>query len=94
MATVNAEVNHDRWIVQCPACNSASDFARLPSHDRYECEEPGCGAAYDVEWPANPDEIMGVLALRPDRTSRSWVAGQDVAALVGENVAHGIVHVD
>lgn len=90
MATVHAEVNHDRWIVQCAACNSATECSKLPKPDRYECEEPGCGAVYDVAWPADPDAIMAVLALRPDRSTRSWVHSEDVAALVGENIAHGV----
>ena len=87
---IEVVVNHSRWIVQCPICNSAQVAAR-DDHRFFciECENGGRGWV-TVIWPEDADAIEEVLMLRPDRNTRSWVPGETVEDLLAENDAHGV----
>ena len=50
-----------------------------------------CGTAADVVWPPALEDIVQVLALRPNEATRNWQVGEDVLDLVRENLEHGIL---
>lgn len=82
--------NHGRWVVDCP-CGSA----QLASKDdrRFfcvECRNAWCqGKWAPVVWPANLDDIEGLLDMRLSKNA-NWKPGEDVMTLVAENVAAGL----
>jgi len=81
--TVKAELNHGRWIAECP-CNGA------------EFVEPGkpmicgsCGAVHKVEFPRNRPKLEGLLVGRPV-ANQNWKPGESATDLEAENVLHGV----
>lgn len=93
--TTFAYVNHGRWIVGCPFCNSAQLAAKTDR--RYFCAgEGGCGNAQvggafvNVVWPKDADAIEAELVKRADPNTRNWTPGETVKDLNHENVEHGV----
>ena len=96
---VAARINHGRWLVDCPGCNSALVIAL--SQPVFMCVECG-NAANDGKWftvtvPSNRKAIEAELLKRPmtgrnpaEAINRNWEAGETVAALKQENTEHGI----
>ena len=89
---VYAYVNHGRWIVDCPDCNTA--WLVTPSHRSTLIDFFGgkhevcfCGANILIQFPLSKRAIDAILSIRPMR-SRNWVPGETLAALRAENVAH------
>ena len=96
---VAARINHGRWLVDCPGCNSALvvDLAQ-PVFMCVEC----ANAANDGKWfavtvPSNRKAIETELLKRPwngrnpaEAVNRNWEPGETVAALKQENTDHGI----
>lgn len=86
-----AEANWGRWIARCPAglCTNAIQVARR--QQTFECIGAGsCGWTSTIVWPADPESIEVLLALRPDEKTRSWLPGESLAQLLAENTAHGL----
>ena len=96
---VAARINHGRWLVDCPGCNSALvvDLSELV----FMCVE--CGNNHnDGKWlavtvPANREAIETELLKRPwcgrgpaSAVNRNWEPGETVATLKQENTDHGI----
>lgn len=79
---VDAYVNHGRWVADCP-CNGAERVA--PGEDM-ECG--GCGAASPVKFPAGAAEIDRLLVKRVP-ANQNW-RGEDMAEVLGENIAAGL----
>ena len=87
-------VNHGRWVVDCPNCNSAQLASR--SDRRFWCVD--CrnvwvqGKWVMVTWPSAADEaaIESVLDRRPHARNANWRPGESVADLIAENTAHGL----
>lgn len=84
--TVEAEINHGRWIARCQ-CGGA------------ECVDPdwpflvccSCGAGpQNIRFPRDRKQIESELLKRPDRTTRNWRPGETLADLRQENAEHGI----
>lgn len=90
-----AEANWGRWIARCPAglCTNAVQISRW--QQRFECAGPGsCGWTTQVEWPADPEAIEALLAMRPDFKTRSWQPGETLQDLIHENAAHDVLPLD
>lgn len=100
-ATVQAYVNHGRWIADCsyPDCNSAE--ALKPRQTQFHCSN--CHYIASVEWPLFPDDITAALRVRPVPQTRNWAPaghrqalvtgfpeGQTVNDLEEENAMHGL----
>lgn len=100
-ATVEAYVNHGRWIADCSRefCNNAMRLE--PRQASFSCVNCGLDAA--VVWPADADEIWEVLGMRPVPETRNWFPeghdlavragcphGQTPADLLAENEEHGV----
>lgn len=86
---VNAQVNHGRWIVPCPNCNSAEN---LPPNAQFRCRQEfgGCGYTDTVDIPNNFAGIEAVLSHRPNHANRNWLPGESIADLKRENRDHGL----
>ena len=90
-----------RWVARCPrpACHNAEHFG--PSTDgtpgglaggfRCRSEAGGCGLVCEARWPAQVEEIEWLLMQRPVPSTRNWQPGEDLSALLAENIQHGIV---
>ena len=90
----SAEVNHGRWLVDCPfGCASAQHAVR--SDRRFfcvECSNGGTCMWVPVVWP-DDDQVAAIeelLEARPDPTTRNWRPGEPVDSLADENTAHGL----
>jgi len=94
-----ARINHGRWLVDCPGCNSAlvvqlCEFLFMC----VECGNTGNGGRwFAVTIPANREAIEAELLKRPwngrnpaDAVNRNWEPGETVAMLRQENIDHGI----
>ena len=88
-----AEVNHGRWVVDCPDpdCSSAQLAAR--EDPRFLCvsclnERTAAGAWLPVAWPEQVDDIEAVLRER-DTVNANYRAGETVAVLIQENLVMG-----
>ena len=91
LGPVHAQVNHGRWIVECPCCPSAA----VAQGDRFLCAECGNSAAggryFEVAWPSREraKRISQLLAVRPVE-NRNWLPGEDLDILRFENIEHGL----
>jgi hypothetical protein len=82
------ELNHGRWIVNCPGCPNAwlENFEIPP-----ECDN--CGTAVKVIPPSDKDREKITLAMLPRPVeNRNWVPGEKLKDLIAENIAHGVGH--
>lgn len=88
VGTVNAMVNHGRWIVRCPTpwCNNAvvASF-REPV---FWCFENDAGW-FTVIFPATKQAIERTLLMREVR-HRNWEVGESVADLRLENLRNNL----
>lgn len=81
-----ARVNHNRWLANCPFCDSG--IALTPGWNEGRCFE--CGAVYKhVLFPDDPAAIAQALEARPLK-HRNWFPHETVAVLRAENVEHGV----
>lgn len=92
-ATVIAEVIHGRWMAKCPWCASAQVASR--EDRRFFCVEclnvRADGKWARVVWPEQADEIEAVLAMRPSKETRSWLAHESLGDLLRENQTNGVM---
>lgn len=71
--TVQAYVNHGRWIAECCRPFCANAFRLRPHQTTFKCDgNGGCGKEAFIEWPPDADEIWEVLLLRPVPATRNW----------------------
>ncbi len=84
-----ARINWGRPVVDCPSPHCTSALMLPPGTPLTRCWD--CGAGGDVVWPANLDDIVLVLAQRPDEKTRNWEPGESVMDLLNENLLHGIL---
>ncbi len=86
--TLRAEINHSRWLVDCPHCNNA-EF--LFSDKRFfctECENEAIGGKlYRVIMPTKKAQIEALLEPRPI-PNRSWRYPETIDDLTKENELH------
>ena len=84
-ALLRAQINHGRWLVECPNCISAE----MAFEDRLffcsECKNKAVdGYAYKVVFPTVRREIETILKKRPT-VNRNWKYGETVGDLETEN---------
>lgn len=92
---VSAYVNHGRWLVDCPGCNTGwcvrpeTPSLLLDARGRgfTECK---CGRGVVVQFPNEMPAIDEVLGLREQPVHRNWRPGETVIDLRIENAAHGV----
>ncbi len=85
---LRAEINHSRWLVNCPHCNNA-EF--LFSDKKFLCtlckNEVIDGRLYKVTMPKNKLQIETLLEPRPIK-NRSWKYPEIIDDLTRENELH------
>lgn len=87
-----AEANWGRWVARCPAglCTNAVQLERW--QQRFECAGPGsCSWTSPLTWPADPESIEVLLAMRPDAHTRNWLPGETLQDLLQENALHNVL---
>jgi hypothetical protein len=83
---LHPNINHGRWLVECPRCRGSVTLA-TPGLDTIIC--PGsCGLEYPVTFPDDREQIEEILLLRPVE-NRHWTS-ESLGELRAENVAHGV----
>jgi hypothetical protein len=89
MKALVAYVNHSRWIVDCPDCNSAQ--VASPSDPRFFCAECA-NVAVDGAWrrvvfPDDVDTLEQALDARREPATRNWLPHETVDELHAETEA-------
>lgn len=86
------EVNHGRWIVNCPFCPGAE--LADPDDPRFFCLSCGNADANHewlrVRWPVDKEVIEAVLLARPKDETQNWKEGEPVDKLQAENESRGL----
>jgi hypothetical protein len=85
--------NWGAWKVWCPArwCDSAMQVWQGQEHTACgDCGEP----ITQLIWPADPEGIETLLAMRPAAKLRNWYPGETLHQLLAENLQHGILPPD
>jgi hypothetical protein len=87
------------WVAECPYpdCGTGQHYGADPNtghvggltREAFSC--PHCGTLCPVDWPPNAADIWRLLSQRPLKKTRSWMPGEDIANLLAENVAHGLI---
>lgn len=97
-----AYVSHGVWVAGCPRlwCVHADHFGPGPltgrigglTRDSFSCLY--CGLQCASIWPDNAEDIWRVLQARPQPETRNWWPGEELDALVVDNLMHGLVDPD
>jgi len=89
--SVKAEVNHGRWLANCPLCGGAEMVSEAwPFIFCMSCGMEDNGShIMAVEFPKSKRQLEAILAVRPTE-NRNWTAVESKRDLLAENVAHGI----
>ena len=92
--TIEAEMNHGRWIVACPGlqCNGAT-YASVaqPWFICPDCESLDNGRRWRfVIFPSDKAGIEVALMARPDAANRNRYPGETMEDLRKENQLHGL----
>ena len=94
---LTAQVNHGRWLVQCPICPSAAYAPReVPLFYCVECgSKENAGYWYRVIYPDQKRRIEALLLKRPavlprSAANRNWTPGETIADVERDNIAHGV----
>jgi len=86
--SLRAEINHSRWIVECPHCHNAEFLFNDKEFFCTECEnEVINGQHYKVQMPRNKTEIESLLESRPI-PNRNWKYPETIEDLTRENELH------
>lgn len=86
---VVAQVNHGRWVADCPSCLIAQIVD--PADPQLWC--PVCQPAgwRSIVFPSEREAIEALLEERDDPISRNWGPWETVGMLAAENAAGGPV---
>lgn len=91
MAPIRAEINHSRWIANCPWCNGAEFvFIDEPRFYCNSCDNDGQDKYVRVILPTNRQGIENALNKRPRLENRNWRYQETIADLNRENRERGI----
>lgn len=93
----NVEVNHARWVANCPFCSSAQ-FAS-PEDKRFfcaDCLNAQAGFKFiPTNWPVDADAIESELLRRSQDFYMNWKQGETVQDLRNEwNLVQGLSNVE
>ena len=93
MKMVAAYMNHGRWVIDCPACNTG--WLVRPETPSLLVDGRGgvhhgckCGDVLIVQFPAEKMAIEEQVEKRPNLINRNWRAGETIADLRLENAAY------
>lgn len=88
---VNAYVNHGRWLVDCPQCNTGWLVRRdtpLMLFDAKARPAPRCKCGYELTplFPVDYEAINEALAERRHAVNRNWYPHEDVIDLLAQTL--------
>ena len=87
---LDARIEHARFIVDCPNCNSAEFAFEDNLFFCSQCKNSDIqGKARRVIMPPERKQIEEILGKRPI-INRHWNPGETVEALQNENILHGL----
>jgi len=93
--TVNAYINHGRWVVGCDVCASA--VVADPEDPLFVCPTCGGGGTWrQVIFPATAEKeqierlLLRRTGFRNAAPNRNWTPGETLDKLRAENREHGI----
>ena len=85
-----AYVNHARWVVDCPNCNSAETAWEDGYFMCSECHNSDVGGKLKrVVMPINRKGIENALSVRQP-LNRNWFINETLDDLIAENIKHGV----
>jgi RNase P subunit RPR2 len=88
--TLEARIEHSRWIVDCPNCNSAEYAFEDGLFFCSQCLNSNVqGKAYRVKIPKERKQIENILSKRAIK-NRHWYPKENVKELETENLKHGL----
>jgi hypothetical protein len=88
--TLEARIEHSRWIVDCPNCNSAEYAFEDGLFFCSQCLNSNVqGKVYRVKIPKERKQIEDVLSKRAIK-NRHWYPKENVKELETENLKHGL----
>lgn len=90
VGVVMPRVNHGRWIIDCPLCDSAGDAHNTLNFVCLECGNKGTGIPMKTIWPNDRGAIERELMRRPNENTRNWDGIESFAHLVAENILHKV----
>ncbi len=86
--TLRARINHSRWVVNCPHCNSAEFLFGDKRFFCTECKNEAMdGKLYKIVMPKNKPQIETLLEPRPI-FNRNWQYPETIEDLAEENKLH------
>ena len=86
--TLRAEINHSRWLVNCPHCNNAELLFSDKKFFCSECKNEAIeGKLYKVVMPKDKLQIETLLEPRPI-FNRNWRYPETIDGLAKENEIH------
>ena len=88
-----AEANWGAWKARCPRPWCTNAIALEPGQVEFMCigGPDACGYTTVVIWPADPQAIEAILAMRPVRRTQNWLPGETLEDLIAENAANGCI---
>ena len=85
---LEANINHSRWIVDCPNCNNAEFMFEDKLFYCSLCHNYNIdGKVLKVKTPKERKEIEDILKVRPIK-NRHWKPGETIEGLKNENISH------
>lgn len=91
--TAIAEINHGKWLANCPFCTGAELVQK--DDPRFFClsccNEAAGGKWIKVKFPADCDQIEQELEKRTAVKNQNWIPPETVAQLRKENQKNGVV---
>lgn len=78
------------WKACCPRPGCTNAMRLDADQPLFACLGPhSCGIEAPVIWPADPQAIEAILAMRPLAINQNWSPGETLEDLLAENAAHG-----
>lgn len=82
-------LNHGRWCVPCPSCNSSfhgdgrNEFSLQWGQPSFVCSECHAGP-FEIVWPASREAIEDAVRGRPV-PNQNWIHGETIGRLEDDN---------
>jgi hypothetical protein len=77
------------WKARCPRPGCTNAMALDRDQATFTCLGlDSCGFEAPVIWPADPQAIEALLAMRPLTRNQNWLPDETLADLIAENAAH------
>jgi hypothetical protein len=80
------------WKAKCPRPGCTNAMALEVDQPVFVCLGlHSCGIETPIAWPADPDAVEALLAMRPLAINRNWLPNESLEDLLAENAAHDCI---